>query len=131
MLATLQARRCEIPQAGNGTGGTNVIRGAFTAKDKVEWAILCSLNDSSQLLILSAETGAVVDSAAHPADADWIKRTVSDTWTYSQVIAVAPVDFLTNYPGPFPTPIDHDGIGRQQDILYSSHGRWYIQSTSD
>jgi hypothetical protein len=131
VVATLQARRCQIPQTGRGKVGTNVITGAFTAGDQVEWAVVCSINDSSDIFVLNAATGVVVDSVAHSADADWIRRTVTDTWTYSQVIVVAPADFLNTYPGSLPKPIDHDGIGRPRDILYSSQGRWYIEATSD
>src|SRR5580765_8475431 len=58
---TLDARSCRIPQTVEQTGPENVIRGAFTAPHRVEWAVICAHEGRMSTLVLS-EHGVVLDS---------------------------------------------------------------------
>jgi hypothetical protein len=142
---TLEQRHCEVPQGGGAPH--NVITGAFSAKDAVEWAVLCSVHDTSTILVLNATTGALVDSTETTADVNWIQSDTGNTWSYSQWITVmamsdlnAPVDttneFSVDYSKIFPKPIDHDGIGQMfegkgGETLYLAHGHWYSAGNGD
>jgi len=143
---SLLSRRCQIPVPG--AYRANVITGAFTAKGAVEWAVLCSVHDTSQILILNARNGMVVDSLNKSGDAAWIQSDVNHTWLFSRAIAVVPVSVLNVVPadttsedvvyyGAFlPKPIDHDGIDqafidKASTTFYFAQGKWISVGSSD
>jgi hypothetical protein len=142
----LLSRRCEIPQAGSDR--SNAISGAFTKRGAVEWAVLCSVHDTSQILIINAADGSVVDSLNKSGDAKWIQGNGGDTWLYSRMISLVPVSRLSAVPPDttaadilyygawLPKPIDHDGIDeafldKASTTFYSSRGRWFSVVSSD
>jgi hypothetical protein len=137
--STLAGRHCQVPQVGGSPN--NVVSGAFTAKDKVEWAVLCSVRDSSQILVVNAVTGAVVDSLEKSADSGWIQGNGPGKWMFSEMISVVPMTVVTAMPAEevdpsIPRPIDHDGIGewyldKGGVTHYSDHGRWYRIASDD
>jgi hypothetical protein len=113
----------------------------------VEWALLCSVRDTSQLLVINA-TGAVVDSMERTADANWIQSDVGNTWLFSEQLQVIPMldlkdvppadadESVVNYSAWFPKPIDHDAIDiafldKASTTYYSSKGKWYSVQSSD
>ncbi|HJP86216.1 MAG TPA: hypothetical protein VJ852_09515 [Gemmatimonadaceae bacterium] len=143
---TLVQRQCQIPVPGRHP--SNVIKGAFTAKGATEWAVLCSVNDTSQILILNATSGAVLDSLNKSANAGWIQSYVTPKWLFSRVIALVPVHVLNvvppdsadedvlNYSAWFPKPIDHDAIDqyfidKAGETYYFAQGRWFSTISSD
>ena len=143
---SLVSRRCRIPVPG--AYKANVITGAFTAKGAVEWAVLCSAHDTSQILILNARNGVVVDSLNKSGDAAWIQSDVNHTWLFSRMIGVVPMSVLNIVPadtttedvvyyGAFlPKPIDHDGIDeafmdKASSTFYFAQGKWIRVSSSD
>ncbi len=144
---TLEARHCQVPTPSGAPD--NVIKGAFTKADVVEWAVLCSVNDTSQILVLNATTGVVADSTKKSADLVWIQSDGGAKWIFSQVITLVTMDVLNNTPvyedseivlnnfkATFPKPIDHDGIGhwyldKAGDTLYCANGKWYSVGSAD
>ena len=143
---SLVSRHCQIPVPG--AGRANVITGAFTAKGTVEWAVLCSVHDTSQILIFGARDGAVVDSLNRSGDSGWIQGNGNSTWLFSRMIAVVPMSELNVVPadttsedavyyGAFlPKPIDHDGIDeafldKASTTFYFAQGRWFKVGSSD
>jgi hypothetical protein len=108
-------RRRYIPLPG--AARASVITGAFTAKGAVEWAVLCSVRDTSQILILNARNGAVVDSLNRSGDSGWIQGN-------------------GNYGAFLPKPIDHDGIDeafldKASTTFYFAQGHWFNVGSSD
>ena len=143
---SLVSRRCQIPVPG--ADRDNVITGAFTAKGAVEWAVLCSVRDTSQILILNAKNGALVDSLNRSGDSGWIQGNGNKTWLFSRFIAVVPMSQLNVVPvdttsedvvyyGAFlPKPIDHDGIDeafldKASTTFYFAKGHWFNVGSSD
>ena len=143
---SLLSRHCQIPLPG--AGRFNVITGAFTAKGATEWAVLCSVHDTSQILILNAKDGTVVDSLNRSGDAEWIQGNGNNTSLFSRMIDVVPKDVLSVVPadttsedalyfGAFlPKPIDHDGINemfldKAGTTLYFGQGHWIRVSSAD
>lgn len=137
--ATLITRLCAVPQAYR--PAHNVVSGSFTAKGTVEWAVLCSVRDTSQILVISATTGAVVDSLGKGPDSFWIQGGVGDTWDFSRILSVVPVTALQDWRvdedgQPVPQPVDHDAIGegfmdKYAEAFYRARGRWYRVQTAD
>ena len=144
--ATLVGRKCQIPVPW--ATRANAITGAFTARDAVEWAVACSVRDTSQILVLTAATGAVVDSLSRSADATWIQRNGGKRWLFSRLISQVPMSKLafvppdtTNenivYYGAFlPKPSDHDGIeevflDKAGETFYFARGKWISGGSSD
>jgi hypothetical protein len=143
---SLVSRRCQIPMPD--AARANVITGAFTAKAAVEWAVLCSVHDTAQILILNARNGTVVDSLNRSGDSGWIQGNGGNTWLFSREIAVVSMSQLNVVPpdttsedvvyyGAFlPKPIDHDGIdeafsGKGSTTFYFAQGRWFSVASSD
>jgi hypothetical protein len=143
---SLVSRHCQIPVPGGSRA--NVIAGAFTAKGAVEWAVLCSVHDTSQILVLTAANGGTVDSLNRSPDAQWIQSDVNHTWVFSRMISlvsmselnVVPADTTSEdalYYGAFlPKPIDHDGIDeyfldKAGQTFYFAQGHWISVVSSD
>ena len=143
---SLVNRGCVIPTPG--AWRANVITGAFTAKGAVEWAVICSVRDTSQILILNAKSGAVVDSLNRSADSGWIQSNGNRTWLFSRFIGVVPmsrlnvvpvdttVEDVPYYGRVLPKPIDHDGfeeafLDKASTIYYFALGRWLEVGGSD
>lgn len=143
---SLVSRSCQIPVPG--ADRANVITGAFTAKGAVEWAVLCSVRDTSQILIFNARNGTLVDSLNRSGDSGWIQGNGNNTKLFSRFIAVVPMSQLNIVPadttsedvvyyGAFlPKPIDHDGIDqafldKASTTFYFAQGHWIKVGSSD
>lgn len=132
-------RLCAVPQVYG--PAHNVVSGSFTAKGTVEWAVLCSVRDTSQILVISATTGAVVDSLGKGPDSFWIQGGVGETWDFSRILSVVPMaamqDLRRDEDGhAIPQPVDHDAIGegfmdKYAEAFYRANGRWHRVSTAD
>lgn len=140
----LERRGCLVPQPWDRPTPTNVIRGAFTRAHVAEWAVLCSVRESSQVLIYGrgpSNTAHVVDSLERSPDSAWVQDIGAGRWGYSRVIKVRPRRRMSGWrvdvdQNRIPQPIDHDAI--EQDFLektaeafYFARGRWYRQITAD
>jgi hypothetical protein len=143
---SLVSRQCRIPVPG--AGRENVITGAFSAKGAVEWAVLCSVHDTSQILILNASNGALVDSLHKSDDLGWIQGNGGYDKLFSRLISLVPMSELNVVPADttsedvlyygasLPKPIDHDGIDeafieKASTMFYFAQGHWIPVGTSD
>lgn len=133
----LERRGCRIPQsAESGTSEPlhNVIRGAFTARGQADWAVLCSVRDTSQILVYRSGAVAASDSLARAADRDYLQGMGGDRIAFSRKISVATAAYIREhakaYGGPKPpSPLDHDGVedgflGKASVIMYYFGGKW-------
>ena len=75
-----------------------MISGAFTRKGALEWAVLCSVHDTSQILIVNATNGTVVDSLRKFSDLGWIQSNGDNTWLFSRLIVGVPMSKLNFVP---------------------------------
>jgi hypothetical protein len=140
VVETLKKRDCMIPQGGP-TVVSNAVSGAFTRKGVVEWAVVCSVRDTSRVLILNETTGAVVDSLEKTPDLPFIESEDGKLWVLGETVTVESAETLnaeqnstdenrTDYAKVFPSPIDHDGVGhwftdKGGYVSYSANGKWY------
>ena len=138
ILRDLEKRRCMIPQSYEAKSPENVIHGAFLQQGSNDWAVLCSQNGTSTLLVYwngaaskPAELAAQVDSdTADPYD---------ETSLLGYARGIDPAspnkidELLANKPyGPF----DHDGIKdahieKSSVIHYFKGGTWMTLAGSE
>jgi hypothetical protein len=87
----LERRGCRIPQPSrllaDSTRTHNVIRGSFTGPGLNQWAVLCSIRDSSRILVYVDSTFTAVDSVAHAADAGFLQQIDRGQIGYSRAIS--------------------------------------------
>ena len=138
ILRDLEKRRCMIPQSYEAKSPENVIHGAFLQQGSNDWAVLCSQDGTSTLLVYwngaaakPAELAAQVDSdTADPHD---------ETSLLGYARGIDPAspnkmdELLANKPyGPF----DHEGIKdahieKSSVIHYFKGGTWMTLAGSE
>jgi hypothetical protein len=140
IVRALLARGCTIPQPWRVEKTRNVIRGEFARRGQRDWAVLCSRNMESAVLVF---WNAAADSVAeHPSvpDLSFLQGVGDDQIGFSRIIGVAGrtyiLDHHREYGGPKPPPIDHDGIedafeGKASAILYFYKGKWLTLAGAD
>jgi len=137
----LEERRCTIPQSFDMAKPHNVIFGTFTERGRSEWAALCSVRDTSQILIVDTRTGGIVDSLERSADAHWIQDIGHGRLGYSRRVTLLPRNRIRRWRNdvdrrPIPQPIDHDAIQqafveKYAEAFYQAAGRWYKRLIAD
>jgi len=132
----LVRRGCLIPQAEQWTDGShNVISGQFRRPSQTDWAIVCSIDRVSSLLIFW--NGSAVDvenvNGERRPDRFYLQGMGDHRPTFSRLIQAVGkkyiLDHYARYDGPEPPPIDHEGIdsafaGKGSTILYWYKGEW-------
>ena len=92
----------------------NVIKGEFTRKGQTAWAVLCSLNRVSTILIFRNASEQDPVELARESDIDKLQDVGGDAIGYSRAISPVGRQFILDhyraYGGPRPPTIDHQGI---------------------
>ena len=140
----LERRRCLVPQPSDALAPTNVVHGAFTAAKVSEWAVLCSVRDTSRILIYRAPVTGVAaasDSLERASDVGWMQAVGDHRWGYSRMLRVLRMQRIRAWRhdvdgNAIPQPVDHDAIeqafvGKAAEAFYHAAGRWYRQVTAD
>jgi hypothetical protein len=146
VVTMLKKRAGMVPQPGRGERA-NAVSGAFSSKGAIEWAVLCSVRDTSQILILNAASGAIVDSVDKTPDLNYLESEDGVLWVVGETVSLESAESLSVKPDSsvmdsqafaaiFPKPIDHDAVGhwysdKGGEVLYSANGRWYRVSRGD
>jgi hypothetical protein len=140
IAGALRARRCGVPQPAPSGPAANVIRGDFIRAGETAWAVLCSVNGSTDLLVFrnASDTSPMTVTTS---DDSRYAGTYEDGRTY-YAHAISPVDraYITRhyraYGGPEPPPIDHLGIDdafleKASVIWYFYQGEWLALQGAD
>jgi hypothetical protein len=138
VLADLEKRHCMVPQTYEARGPENVIHGSFRQKGSSDWAILCSQNGTSTVLIYWNGSAAKPAAIAAQTDTDTADPyDATNMLGYARGIdASSPSNIdetLVNRPyGPF----DHDGIKdahveKSSVIHYFKNGTWMTLQGSE
>jgi hypothetical protein len=140
ILAALQRRGCTIPQLPMIPGRHNVIKGEFSRPGQTDWAVLCSVNRISSILVFWNGSGANPAEIAKRKDVDRLQSWGGDKIVYSSAIAPAGREYILEhyiaYGGEKPTVIDHQGIndlyfGKASVVLYFWRGKWLHLTGAD
>lgn len=130
IAAVLRARKCRVPQPSPNGAPRNVIRGEFVSKGEPGWAVLCSVNNSTALLVFRNDRDTNPDTVNTSDDRTYLQGLSGDNIGYSREIAAAGRDFIIRhyraYGGPTPPPIDHQGI--DDAFLEKASTTWYFHS---
>lgn len=138
VLRDLEKRHCLVPQTYEARSPENVIHGAFREKGSSDWAVLCSQNGTSTLLVFWDNSATRPAEIAAQPDTDTADpHDETSVLGYARGIdSVQPSsisEVLANKPnGPF----DHDGIKdahieKSAVIHYFKNGSWTTLSGTE
>ena len=105
---------CTIPQVYSTPTPHNAVRGSFTRRGGLEWAVLCSHNGTSSIVVLSEGSGALLAQFAPRRDVGSIASGKDGPIGYARSIGVASQQMMRIVRGrqarrSLP-PITHEGI---------------------
>jgi hypothetical protein len=133
IASVLRARNCRVPQPSGDGVPRNVIQGEFFSKGESGWAVLCSVDNSTTLLVFRNGRDTNPDRVSTSEDRINIQGLHGDNIGYSREITAPGREFMIRhyraYGGPEPPPIDHQGIDdaflEKASITWSFHdGKW-------
>lgn len=137
----LARRGCTIPQSPEPKTIHNVIRGHFANPTQTDFAVLCSINGQSSILVYWAgNTLQPVARLATSGDEGYLQSLGPGPMSFSRVLSPtnrnAILTYYREFKGPKPPPIDHQGIddafrGKASVIHYFYKGRWYQLAGAD
>jgi len=137
----LTRRGCTIPQTYASRGTHNIIRGHFLTRVQTDIAVLCSIGDSSTILVYPGGGLRDVKEVATGDDRGYLQTTGGpEEVGYSRAIGVAAeVDLQRAPEAPdeqTPPSITHDGIDdayieKGSNVWYWTDGRWVRLRGSD
>lgn len=136
----LRSLGCTIPQVFTGGRPHNVIRGNFQRRNQIDWAVLCSRDRTSSILVFwGGDVRAVSEFGARP-DADFLQVVAPGRIGFSRAISVvSPGDLRKHHErrgGPEPLPLTHAGIEdafveKASVVWYWHHGKWFQLAGAD
>ncbi len=136
----LERRGCRIPQVPLDTVPGNVVSGSFRERGKTDWAVLCSRDDTSRILVYWSGSSEAPDTLAASGDRTWLQQGLGPGIGFSRAIGVASPAYIREhferYGGPTPPALDHDGINdifveKASTVLYWHQGRWLMLTGAD
>ena len=141
IISYLQSKRCTIPQAFIGEESHNVIRGEFLKSKQFDWAVLCSRNRVSSILIFWNGSTKSVSKIASSEDKGFL-QTIDGNGNigFSRSIGVVGRAYIMNhyrwYGGRRPSKITHQGIDdgfveKASSVYYLYRKRWLTLQCAD
>ena len=130
---TLRARGCRVPQPASAARPRNAIRGEFFARGEEAWAVLCSVRQSTTLLVFRNARDRNPATLATSEDQAYLQGLGEGKIGYSREITAVERNFIIGhyraYGGPEPPPIEHHGIddaflGKASVTWYFHAGKW-------
>ena len=116
------------------------IRGQFARPGQTDWAVLCSINGVSTILVFWNSSEKNPAEIARVADRDRLQGAGGDVIVYSRAISPVGKSFILQhyqaYGGPQPPPLDHQGIDdafveKASVVLYFHQGKWLTLTGAD
>ena len=138
--ADLERRGCSVPQSPDIKEPHSVLSGAFIQAGQTDWAVLCSIDLVSRILVYRGGRTDVVDSLAQLDDRNYLQGNGGDTIVFSREIQLADSAYIAShaeaYDGFKPSPLDHMGIDdvfmdKGSSILYFFKGKWLKLAGAD
>jgi hypothetical protein len=133
IAARLRDLGCTVPQNVKTTEPHNVITGRFISAGNADWAVLCSRNRASSILVfVNGSPVSMIELEPSP-DRQWLQGGAGGSIEFSRAIAVASPRYIVEhhdaFGGPDPPPLDHDGINdifveKGSVVLYWHQGQW-------
>ena len=136
----LVRRGCTIPQTYGNENPHNIISGRFTSPTHVDWAVLCSRDRISSILVFTVGDPAPPVELDPSPDVNYLQGLGGAAIGFSRAINVAsPQSIRAHYQaygGPIPPALDHEGIddafiGKGSTVFFWHSGRWLELTGSD
>lgn len=136
----LERRGCTIPQELTGKKPQNVINGEFTRKGQIDWAVLCSVNQVSTILVFHNASEKNPSELAPESDIDMLQDVGGGVRVYSRAISSVGGEYILSHYRAYgtskPPTIDHQGIndifvGKASVVHYFHAGRWIKLTGAD
>ncbi len=128
IAGVLLTRGCRVPQPSPEGAPRNVIRGEFFVRGEAGWAVLCSVNQSTTMLVFRNGSDTRPDALFTSEDRSYVQEVDRGRFGYSREIRAVGRDFMMGnyraYGGPEPPPIDHQGI--DDAFLEKASVTWYL-----
>lgn len=134
LIQDLERRKCTIPQEAESKPGNNVIRGEFEKRGQIDWAVLCSVDGYSSILLFWRGTEDKPGEIARAEDRKFLQELGGEKIGFSRKISAVGKDFIMRqhrtFGGRKPPPIDHHGIddafvGKASITHYYFKEKWY------
>jgi|SRR5882672_3085776 len=144
--SALEARRCTIPQPGEDelapaarNHSQNVISGRFHQTEALDWAVLCSRERASTILVFWDGEATRVSRFADWPDQQFLQMSGSDRIGYSRLLAPATPARIRMYlerdgvrsPRVNQTGIEDMFLGKASQVWYWDRGRWVHLTGAD
>lgn len=131
----LEKRSCTVPQAFGNSTPHNVVRGQFAKSGQFDWAVLCSRNRVSSILVFWNGSTKSVAEIASSNDKDFL-QTIDGAGNvgFSRAIGVVDKDYILEhsreYGGRKPQQIKHQGINdafmeKASSVHYFYRKKWF------
>jgi len=139
----LQRRKCTIPQVYQEFREArpgNAITGRFLSATSRDWAVLCSRNKSSSILVFRGASAVVAAELATDEDKGFLQTLAGGAIGFSRSLTVADPEVIRRHHNPaiqVSLPVlDHDGIdnafvGKASRVFYWDARRWLELPGSD
>jgi hypothetical protein len=140
IISDLEKRGCTIPQSSMPVEKQNVIKGEFRQKGQADWAVLCSIDKSSTVLVYWNESTDKVAEILKQPDDDFSQKPGDPKVEFSIMINVAGAAEIDRYYRAFggskPPPINHQAIEygyveKASMIHYFDGKKWWELQGSD
>ncbi len=138
--ADLEKRGCAIPQVFDQITPRNVVRGSFARAGQTDRAVLCSVRDSSSILLYWGGPARCPSLDERTANRNWLQGVGDGRLGFSRALGVAGrgaiLQHYRRYGGARPPRIDHEGIDdafveKASEVHYCFRGRWLTLQGAD
>jgi hypothetical protein len=143
----LERRKCTVPQADPAAIGPapdrdqlhNVVHGQFQRRGQTDWAVVCSRNRVSTILVFWGGRADNVSELEQRPDANFLQSWDVDTIVFSRTIAVASEAHIRDYfrrDEATPPVLEHAGVediflGKASSVWYWRTGKWVRLTGAD
>ena len=140
VIRELQRQGCTIPQEAFTKSRNNVIKGQFAKPGQTDWAVLCSLNGVSKILVFWNGSDQNPAELARFEDRIYLEGIDENQIGFGRRIGVVGRDFIMRhyraYGGTKPPAIDHQGIDdafieKASVVWYFYAGKWLKLTGAD
>lgn len=140
IIKVLEIRGCKIPQVYSFEKPHNVIQGQFAKKGQNDWAVLCSVNSASTLLVFWGGSTQCSSEIESEENINWLQGIGDGKIGYSRFISSADKKQMQKYQEyngeSILQPLSHEGIdvafiGKASGVRYCYKGKWKFFSGAD
>jgi hypothetical protein len=140
VVRALLEQGCTIPQSFVDPQPHNVVQGELRRKGQMDWAVLCSRDGHSSILVFGNSSPTRITEISRRSDGIFVQGIGGGKLGYSRRIGIVGKQFIIEhyraYGGPEPPRIDHQGIDdafleKASVIHYYHGGRWLELTGAD